>query len=299
MEQCRPLLLFPSLTHLSLFFEDAHLSLVPFVLETITKLEVLILWEDGDNTFPIGSRDQDLRILEELKDPRVTYLQCDFIYGWEMGARGMMDPWAFAEGMVAQRRRELENPTTTMAEKLPAELGFLVFTMAFKSDPEHSLHLQLVAKRVHQWLIPFIYEVVIAHAERAWPPVELTHDNLPLYGRHVRHLLYRLSRGVSDSDIQSYITQCPNLQTLALWILFRDPLQEAIPFIEILTNLSHLTELSINLNLFPPTPSESLSQVLSRITHLDVVNALFTWEHCKPLLLFPSLTHLSVPPGVG
>ncbi|TFK73837.1 hypothetical protein BDN72DRAFT_134971 [Pluteus cervinus] len=167
--------------------------------------------------------------------------------------------------------------------------------MAFEADLEmnDTLNLLLVAKRVAEWLSPLVYKVVVIHTDRTWPPGGLPPDRLPRYGQYVRHLLLRVTPNISDSAVESYFKHCSNLINLALWVPYSDPRSD-IPFTEYLSDLPHLKELSVNIDLLAATPSKSLSQVLSRVTHLDVATDLNTWEDCEPLLHFPSLTHLSV-----
>ncbi|TFK73832.1 hypothetical protein BDN72DRAFT_956174 [Pluteus cervinus] len=189
-----------------------------------------------------------------------------------------------------------------MTEILPPELEHLIFSLAFKSDPDNNLHLQCVAKRVHQWLVPLIYEVVINHSDRDWPPSGFPPAKLPLLGQYVRHIFLQPTQDILISDIGTYLTFCRNLTNLAL--LNPSPLRDPgsntpLPITELLGNLPYLTELTTHINIFPSPLSESVSQVLSRITHLDAVNGLYSWEDCKPLLLFPALTHLSVVYSTG
>ncbi|TFK73833.1 hypothetical protein BDN72DRAFT_893560 [Pluteus cervinus] len=140
--------------------------------------------------------------------------------------------------------------------------------MAFKSDQKMDdvLNLQLVAKHgVSEWLLPLIYEVVVIHIDRTWPRMGLPPGRLSRYGRHVRHLLLRVTPNISDTDVELYFTHCPNITNLALWVPYSSP-RDNIPFTEYLTKLRYFTELSINIQILRQPPSESLSRISSTST---------------------------------
>ncbi|TFK73829.1 hypothetical protein BDN72DRAFT_956172 [Pluteus cervinus] len=178
-----------------------------------------------------------------------------------------------------------------MIRRLPFELERIIFLLAFKGDPDKNLQLKLVAKRVFHWLIPLTFGVNIIRVKRRLPEMGL----LPFasYGRRVRHLLLVITENVPLSDLEAYVIYCPNVTNFALWIKGTfDPLV-LMSFARFLAHFPHLTELSINTDLLPRRPSELLSQVLARITHLDVVTLFTSMESCRALRLFPALTHLS------
>ncbi|TFK65216.1 hypothetical protein BDN72DRAFT_845804 [Pluteus cervinus] len=162
---------------------------------------------------------------------------------------------------------------------LPPELERHIFLYALNHSREDAQNLLSVAKRVENWLIPVVYEVVGFHTTYSTPfPFEM--QRYERYGKETRHL------AVGVEEMIPSLSFFPNVTNLAIWSRYDELL---VTFLE----KSSLTRLSIRLHSFdPPTPR--LIQTFSRITHLEVVGRLDSWKDCHLLDHFTSLTHLCV-----
>ncbi|TFK69479.1 hypothetical protein BDN72DRAFT_897258 [Pluteus cervinus] len=168
---------------------------------------------------------------------------------------------------------------------LPPELEQQIFTMGFHEDEQmvECCNLLLVAKRAFEWIAPLVYQVVIIHSARRWPPMGLKSHKLPRYGRYVHHLL------LEDGRQHEYLTHCPNITNLAL-VHLRDTSAMHSDGWKALATLP-LRELSIDIRNLPTTPQ--LILLFSRITHLDLAYfAPWPWHALDALSHFTSLTHL-------
>ncbi|TFK69501.1 hypothetical protein BDN72DRAFT_959570 [Pluteus cervinus] len=173
---------------------------------------------------------------------------------------------------------------------LPPEIEYEIFILAFCNNKREATNLLRVAKRVAEWLIPMLYEVVVlAHGmhRQSYPPME----SLQLHGRHVRHLL--VSSFPSPTDGHALLSTCPNVSDLVFWSGVQNTAQ--------ILNLP-ITRLYFENNDFigaelwglPKTPQ--IEQWCSHITHLvlgsDInYSSSVALDDLKVLTLFPSLTH--------
>ncbi|TFK69601.1 hypothetical protein BDN72DRAFT_959469 [Pluteus cervinus] len=168
----------------------------------------------------------------------------------------------------------------------PPEIEHKIFVAAFDGDQEMSNigPLLLVSKRVYEWLLPLVYEIVSTYpGSFKWPPMTLPIKNLPRFGKYVRHLLLDFTQ-VGTSAI--YFTDCPNVVDLCLvgWD------GTGLPTLPCLRP----TELSVNLDEFPKVPE--IIPFCTNVTHLDC--AYDEWKHfigpSNWFSYFPNLTHLMV-----
>ncbi|TFK73866.1 hypothetical protein BDN72DRAFT_956201 [Pluteus cervinus] len=167
---------------------------------------------------------------------------------------------------------------------LPPELEQRIFQMAFRDDEnmKNPFRLLFVAKRVFEWLIPLLYEVVVRHPSKRWPPVGISF-NLPKYGKYVRHVLLE----TIEAEGMEYLTHCRNINDLAIISL---PDRFKPDQLDALTTLP-LQRICIDIRVIPESPLTSA--LFAKITHLDI--ACFTdWESLSPNIIsqFTSLTHL-------
>ncbi|TFK66115.1 hypothetical protein BDN72DRAFT_844740 [Pluteus cervinus] len=164
---------------------------------------------------------------------------------------------------------------------LPPELEYHIFLLAFQVDHKEAKTLILIAKRVFDWLIPHVFNIVRLNWARPLP----TKFNEPVYkryGKHTRHLFI-------ESSGSEYLHLFPNVTDLAFWTRCN---QTHIP---ILLQLP-LTRVSLY-------PSLELFPVFSNVTHLDFLTSLIDEDSVgsvlQPLVYLPNLTHLSVLPNTS
>ncbi|TFK65197.1 hypothetical protein BDN72DRAFT_900911 [Pluteus cervinus] len=213
--------------------------------------------------------------------------------------------------------------------RFPPEIEQKIFTYALKINSKQPNNLLLVARRVREWLLPIVWEVVVYQDPRLY---EIPLDSiLPLrqYGTHIQHLLlsvdYKYIEPSNPDDYQihphqifdSSLLLCPNITNLALWWL------EPPVSLQPLVNLSQLTHLSMDVNrilelIRDERDIDSSGQTESRtwystvqagdarpalfpnITHFDTRTAEWLGSRCHdniPTLAihFPKLTHLAHP----
>ncbi|TFK65777.1 hypothetical protein BDN72DRAFT_845157 [Pluteus cervinus] len=173
----------------------------------------------------------------------------------------------------------------------PPEIEYIIFTTALElnNGGSSARNLILVAKRVHEWLIPKIMRTLAMQAVS--PPQRYPFrwdiNTLQQYGRHTRNLFIWTPIGHNE-DAHQYLCLCSNVKNLLLWS--QDGLNH--PQLEALSRLS-LTHLSTDLTHISE-PSPDLVHLFSKITHLDSLSAI----HLEPSIkveTFTSLTHLAIP----
>ncbi|TFK63186.1 hypothetical protein BDN72DRAFT_964069 [Pluteus cervinus] len=174
----------------------------------------------------------------------------------------------------------------------PPEIEQIIFENALalklKGLDDNGLNLLLVAKRFHTWLIPKVMETVVVLTARTKYKWEIT--SLEKYGKHTRNLLLWINLyHDQDCPAERYLTNCPNVTNLVLWVDYVDvPLKEAarlkIPLSQLSIDLEGVTEI---------TPE--LTQLFSKITHLESLGTLDSETELAPLRQFTCLTHLSIP----
>ncbi|TFK65211.1 hypothetical protein BDN72DRAFT_207567 [Pluteus cervinus] len=172
----------------------------------------------------------------------------------------------------------------TTDARFPLELERIIFLMALQNRLSDAPNLFSVARRVHDWLVPKAFEVVVLQHRQSYP-IGFTKDKFQRYGKHVRHLLIS-SIPVGFDSASVYISFCPHVQNLALWTGHNPTEIEAIIKLP-------LTHLSVNIDRMGPL-SPPLLHLFSMITHLDVVGSFFSWDECASLIHFPILTHLAI-----
>ncbi|TFK59377.1 hypothetical protein BDN72DRAFT_851309 [Pluteus cervinus] len=190
-----------------------------------------------------------------------------------------------------------------LQEAFPLEIEEIIFSLAVQTDWPSAKNLILVAKRVYQWLIPQIYEVVVFHGYR-YPLDRPRSDsrNLVHHGKYVHHIM--LFNG-DPRETRLYnrpgvcLTWCPNAYDVALWLT---PDQYDKTLVDQLIG-RRLTHLSFSFNDFKTAAARypDISQPISfpYVTHLELINNT-PLNHLKELKeSFPALTHLAVKIGSG
>ncbi|TFK59725.1 hypothetical protein BDN72DRAFT_965958 [Pluteus cervinus] len=185
----------------------------------------------------------------------------------------------------------------------PHEIEEIIFSFAVQTDWPSAKNLILVAKRVYQWLIPQIYEVVVFHRNR-YPLDRPRSDsrNLVHHGKYVHHIM--LYNG-DPSETRLYnrpgvcLTWCPNAYDVALWLT---PDQYDKTLVDQLLG-RHLTHLSFSFNDFKSAaaryPGISPSISFLYVTHLELINTTPLDDLKELKEYFPALTHLAVKIGSG
>ncbi|TFK66113.1 hypothetical protein BDN72DRAFT_900110 [Pluteus cervinus] len=169
---------------------------------------------------------------------------------------------------------------------LPPELEYQIFLLTFQVDHKEAKTLILIAKRVFDWLIPHIFNVVRLNYAQPLP----TKFNEPVYqryGKHTRHLFIQPGFG------SQYLHLFPNVIDLAFWANCNQD------HIQIFLQLP-LTRISIDL-------SPALFQIFSnsKLTHLDCLTNFYSIDEesvasvLHPLVYLPNLTHLCVVPSTS
>ncbi|TFK61700.1 hypothetical protein BDN72DRAFT_849449 [Pluteus cervinus] len=181
----------------------------------------------------------------------------------------------------------------------PPELEEVIFLFALQDDLKLVGTLVLVAKRVHDWVIPRFYEVVIFRyaSEPHIPHRSLSLQHLAGNGKHVRHLLlHDHSPGRRlDDHFSGCIDRCPNLCSLGLWI----PDNSFTPGLVGGLLRLRLKYLSFDISgLVPALEKQGVSTVLlPTVTHLELIGATKVDPHLVKSY-FPALTHLALT-GIG
>ncbi|TFK63917.1 hypothetical protein BDN72DRAFT_847161 [Pluteus cervinus] len=183
--------------------------------------------------------------------------------------------------------------------RLPPELEQVIFEYAFLYDREHPLNLLLISKRVHDWIIPLVYDVLLIGS--------IPLQSLSRHGHHVRHLLLIHD----DISIVQILQCCKNVINLGMWTVPYAPewIFEALKLS--LTRMAGCMTLPLHNGRTPlqlcmtTTPQSELSpgyQPLctpycswtSTITHLEIPVTSNYWPNYEPLSQFAVLTHLSL-----
>ncbi|TFK72681.1 hypothetical protein BDN72DRAFT_836001 [Pluteus cervinus] len=164
--------------------------------------------------------------------------------------------------------------------RLAPELEYAIFMTAIKSDAREAKNLVPIAKRVFDWLIPYVFHVVELDTERP-VPITFNQSAFKRYGKHTRHLF--LGRGSGQGK---YIHLFPNVTNIVFWTGFDKA------YLPALLQLP-LTRISTE---FTP----QLFQVFQRITHFDLFSDEITMDATfESQLYLPKLTHLCVLPELS
>ncbi|TFK64396.1 hypothetical protein BDN72DRAFT_861405 [Pluteus cervinus] len=208
--------------------------------------------------------------------------------------------------------------------RLPPEIEYEIFALAFHRNQEDKIQLLRVAKRVLTWLLPFVYESVIMNDYR-YPPKAA----LERYGHHIKNLLV-VSFMQPKIPANTILACCPNVRNLAFWNEVRltervfdltqlthlftrsltffkpyhsslpefqsDPPPHRVPRAKTQIFFSTITHLALydrfNLSTDPGTPAFTFGQILrafTSLTHLLVYNYTSYHELQLALGLCPSI----------
>ncbi|TFK67163.1 hypothetical protein BDN72DRAFT_961216 [Pluteus cervinus] len=192
--------------------------------------------------------------------------------------------------------------------QFPPELEYEIFLFAFHNERDNPTNLLLVAKRIHDWLIPHIYKVVVFRTDRVRPP-KASSSTLQLYGHHTRHLILRV--GVTPIPPMDILSYCPNVEDLALWKRRKWSYSALSKTVNPLTSF-RLKRLSIPITALQELAGSNtdidverkttIAGFFSTITHLDVCSRVTRSEELSALSYCTSLTHLcifaSLPPQI-
>ncbi|KAF9526859.1 hypothetical protein CPB83DRAFT_857103 [Crepidotus variabilis] len=191
---------------------------------------------------------------------------------------------------------------TDLNPRFPPELEYLIFEMAYTNTESSAqtdiLNLILVAKRVYEWLRPFLFRVLEIHVIheddlyfRPWLA------SLEDVGKFVRHLFVHSSNVEGTKRI---LGRCTNAHNVALWwdSTWIDSVTkpEGLGLLQTHTAIKTLSTEAEYLGL-----SNLPVGAYPHLTHLDILNTEHrSWEYWSPLSTLPSLSHLALTsPIVG
>ncbi|KAF9050490.1 hypothetical protein BJ165DRAFT_1525709 [Panaeolus papilionaceus] len=197
------------------------------------------------------------------------------------------------------------NADKALGPILPRELECKIFELAAQESLRTCAQLLLVARRVHYWLKPVLYSVLILNDTK--PP------SLPLYIEsearrqkkcdeinpalsHFAHMIkHVLIRQRFISDISNVLQHCTDIQNLTMWIPYGD-CSSLVPILEAQPSLRRI---SFDPSLFfrswdEDTPIPFNLPMFRNITHLEVISATPSWSKWQYLEALPSLTHLAL-----
>ncbi|TFK61017.1 hypothetical protein BDN72DRAFT_485696 [Pluteus cervinus] len=171
---------------------------------------------------------------------------------------------------------------------LPPEIEYEIFALAFHNDEEGRTRLLRVAKRVAEWLVPMLYEVVIIAEGDGWrlyPPIE----SLQQHGHHVKRII------VSSASVPftqtTLLSTCPNVTDLVLWYGI-DTTAEVLKLP--ITRLFFKNTDFVGAELWDLPKTPQIERWCSNITHVVLgsqINDSDSIRNLNVLTLFPSLTH--------
>ncbi|TFK65232.1 hypothetical protein BDN72DRAFT_962685 [Pluteus cervinus] len=168
--------------------------------------------------------------------------------------------------------------------KLPPELEEKIFIQAIDDNFSDVPNIILVAKRVHHWLIPHIFNVVLLHEDKSFP-VKFNLPTFQRYAKHIRHL------SLDDPIVVQHLPLFTDVTNLVLWQELKPP------ELEILLTFNHLTHLSVTVNDIQPSPV--YFSLFRKVTHLDLISSCTNWPLASTLIIFPLLTHLCILRGIN
>ncbi|KAF8903934.1 hypothetical protein CPB84DRAFT_1845603 [Gymnopilus junonius] len=180
--------------------------------------------------------------------------------------------------------------------ELPIELQREIFVVAAKRNQGSALQLVLVAKRVHSWVQPTIYEIVALGSNDTHLFLR-TINSLPaeFFTIHVKKLC--LSVSVSARNAVKVLSICKGVTDLAFWVDYLGVQGFRTGTITSLISSLPLRRLSIELEHFLSLfPDPNIHHVWDdSITHLDLI----FWTRqtapvIPPLAKLSNLTHLAL-----
>ncbi|KJA18361.1 hypothetical protein HYPSUDRAFT_961922 [Hypholoma sublateritium FD-334 SS-4] len=174
---------------------------------------------------------------------------------------------------------------------LPLELERRIFEMSSysRNDSKHLFNLLLVARYVHDWIKPILYQTFLQSPKTRVPDIE-RYPTLDLnkIGKFGRNLLF--SEEISHFQVTSLLSIFPNVENLAIWTNRTDlaHFQGCVEFQRLpLRRLSVFVASLTNIRLVG-APFQSL-------THLELIRTRKEpWDSWKPLTALPRLTHLLI-----
>ncbi|TFK64836.1 hypothetical protein BDN72DRAFT_846246 [Pluteus cervinus] len=188
-------------------------------------------------------------------------------------------------------------------DHFPFEIWQEIINISAYASFRQAAILARVSRLFNEWARPILYRVCKYYYDAYWPG-----PNVPSvawfkdHGGYIRHLLWGLSFGRTDTERASLVTileLCPNLQEFALWVNPND--NDVSSLQPVLSKLS-LRRLSINpLALFsvPRFLDIHAQHLMFRsVTHLDLLQDAKAWEEISGLAALPSLTHLALSDGI-
>ncbi|KAF9010230.1 hypothetical protein BDQ17DRAFT_1009664 [Cyathus striatus] len=178
---------------------------------------------------------------------------------------------------------------------LPAELQREIFSMATSNQLSCALRLSLVARRVHEWVQPLVYEIVTLGADDTALFLR-TMDSKPseFFATHVKQLCLAVS--VNPEDAARILAVCTGVIGLAFWVDYLAAASD-VPLSALITSLS-LRRLSIEfthyLDLCEISKPSSVNWRV-KLTHLHVI----FWADEEPAFIphlecLSCLTHFSL-----
>ncbi|PPQ65347.1 hypothetical protein CVT26_000062 [Gymnopilus dilepis] len=181
-------------------------------------------------------------------------------------------------------------------DELPTELQREIFVVAAKRNRGSALQLVLVAKRVHSWVQPTIYEIVSLGSNDTHLFLR-TINSLPaeFFAFHVKKLC--LSVSVSARNAAKIVSVCKGVTDLAFWVDYLGVQGFRAEAITSSISALPLRRLSIEfkhfLSLFPDPNTRHVWD--DSLTHLDLI----FWTHetapvIPPLPKLSILTHLAL-----
>ncbi|KAJ7058902.1 hypothetical protein C8F01DRAFT_1371055 [Mycena amicta] len=175
---------------------------------------------------------------------------------------------------------------------LPPELECTIFELAAWHDRATTLKLVFVARRVHIWIGPLRWRVLVLSET-------VSLQNMPPDGStHIRHLALA---GVSASpaETEKFLSKCPNITNISLWSGDITPsglrqLHQPTKLTHLSTNLTHLLQENSDSALV-----QAQLAPLRTVSHLELFGERPT-PTILPIIfrLLPALTHLAFAEGM-
>ncbi|KAJ7616134.1 hypothetical protein FB45DRAFT_237817 [Roridomyces roridus] len=181
-----------------------------------------------------------------------------------------------------------------LPSKLPPELEREIFELAVQSDPLSVLQLMLVAWRVHEWVKPFLYCVILLLGAAVKDVSSYPWESFSRYlsippsilQQSVKHLCIRMA----PQNVTEYVLSAAS-GVENLWVATRleesseGRLLAALPNVRRLHCSFSLILAAVAVGTTPP--------VFSRLTHLEIFEQVDP-EISDGLALIPNLTHLAM-----
>ncbi|PPQ72642.1 hypothetical protein CVT26_004349 [Gymnopilus dilepis] len=167
------------------------------------------------------------------------------------------------------------------------------------------LPLVLVAKRVREWIEPFLYETLVySNKFHSYPPIIdgekwRPSGRLPLFEKATGYAKKVLIEGVTASSAIDIVGNSPNIEVLGIWALpsmFQD-CRPLLPLIQSLPTLTRLSTSPRDLFRVRGVPFVFRHEPFDKLTHLEILcmeEGVCNWDTWAELALLPKLTHLAI-----